>query len=123
MTVFVVENSEESLLKNLWIFLKQTATPPPDLLVFLIAYFIPPTSNSSVKTISISADKDFSPLSRNLFFKKRQEVRKQAVTVTIEFQSWPNFDLTDVQILRSEQAAKYDTWVIQEWRNILKNKI
>ena len=122
MTVFVVENSEESLLKNLWIFLKQTATPPPDLLVFLIAYFIPPTSNSSVKTISISADKDFSPLSRNLFFKKRQEVRKQAVTVTIEFQSWPNFDLTDVQILRSEQAAKYDTWVIQEWRNILKPK-
>ena len=69
VTVFVVENSEESLLKNLWIFLKQTATPPPDLLVFLIAYFIPPTSNSSVKTISISADKDFSPLSRNLFLK------------------------------------------------------
>ena len=63
VTVFVVENSEESLLKNLWIFPKQTATPPPDLLVFLIAYFIPQ------QTISISADKDFSPLSRNLFLK------------------------------------------------------
>ena len=67
MTVFVFENSEEPQLKNL--FLKQTATPPPDLLVFLSACFIPPKSNSSVKTISISADKDFSPLSRDLFIK------------------------------------------------------
>ena len=67
MTVFVFENSEELQLKNL--FLKQTATPPPDLLTFLSACFIPPKSNSSAKTISISADKDFSPLSRDLFIK------------------------------------------------------
>ena len=42
------------------------------------------------------------------------------LTVTIEFQSWPNFELANVQVLRSEQAAEYDTWVIPEWRNILK---
>ena len=33
MTIFVIENSEKWQLKNLWIFLKQTITPPTDLLV------------------------------------------------------------------------------------------
>ena len=67
MTVFVLENSEEWKLKNLWIFLKQPGTQPTDLLVFLIACFILPKSNSSVKTISISAVNNFSPLKTYIF--------------------------------------------------------
>ena len=67
MTVFVFENSEEWKLKNLWIFLKQPGTQPTDLLVFLIACFILPKSNSSVKTISISAVNNFSPLKTYIF--------------------------------------------------------
>ena len=35
---------------------KKTGTRPTDFLVFLIACFIPPKCNRSVKTISISAD-------------------------------------------------------------------
>ena len=53
MTGFVVEISEEGQLKNLYIFLKQTGTPPTDILVFLIACFIPSKSNNLVKTITI----------------------------------------------------------------------
>ena len=79
MTVFVFENSEELQLKNL--FLKQTATPPPDLLAFLSACFIPPKSNSSAKTISISADKDFSPLSRDLFIKNVNKYENRPYTL------------------------------------------
>ena len=67
MTVFVLENSEEWKLKNFWIFLKQSGTQPTDLLVFLIACFILPKSNSSVKTISISAVNNFSPLKTYIF--------------------------------------------------------
>ena len=73
MNGFVVENSEEWRLKDFWIFLKQTETPPTDLLGFLVACFIPSKSNSWVKTITISANDDFSPLTtcsfsrRNLF--------------------------------------------------------
>ena len=74
MTVFVFENGEESQLKNL--FLKQTATPPPNLLVFLSACFIPPKSNSPVKTISDDRLLSFEP---RFVYQKRQWVRKQAV--------------------------------------------
>ena len=38
-----------------------------DFLLFFIAYFFLPNSNSSLKTISISADDDFSPLRRYSF--------------------------------------------------------
>ena len=62
MVVFAAENGEEWQPENLWIFPKQIGTPPTDLLVFRTAYFIPPKGNSSVKTISISANNDFSPL-------------------------------------------------------------
>ena len=62
---------EEKLqLKDLWIFLKQTITWPRDILMFLIAYFILSESNSSVKIISISADNDFSPLRRYIFYRR-----------------------------------------------------
>ena len=67
MTVFVLENSEEWQLKNLWIFLKQLGTRPTDLLVFLIVCFNLAESNGSVKTISISAVNGFSPLRKNIF--------------------------------------------------------
>lgn len=35
LTVYVVENSEEWQLKNLWTFLKQIGTRPTDRLVFM----------------------------------------------------------------------------------------
>ena len=75
VTVFVVGNSEEWQLKNLWIFLKQTGTRPTDLLVFLITCFVPPKSNSSVKTICISADNDFSPLRTYIFIRRNLVIR------------------------------------------------
>lgn len=70
MAVSVVENSEEWRLKDLEFDLLT------DLLVFVIDCFIPPKSNSTVKTISVSVHNDFSPLRtfifsrRNLFIKK-----------------------------------------------------
>ena len=79
MTVFVFENSEELQLKNL--FLKQAATPPPDHLAFLSACFIPPKSNSSAKTISISTDKDFSPLSHDLFIENVNKYENRPYTL------------------------------------------
>ena len=78
MTVFVFENGGESQLKNL--FLKQTATPPPNLLVFLSACFIPPKSNSSVKTISIPADR-LPPLSRDLFIENVNKYENRPYTL------------------------------------------
>ena len=48
MTVFILENSEEWQLKNLWIFLKQLGTRSTDLLVFLIVCFNLAESNGSV---------------------------------------------------------------------------
>ena len=62
VTVFVLENSEKWQLKNLCIFLKQTGTRPTNIVVLLIACFIPTKRNSSVKAISVCADNDFSPL-------------------------------------------------------------
>lgn len=56
MAVSVVENSEEWRLKDLEFDLLT------DLLVLVIACFIPPKSNSTVKTISVSVHNDFSPL-------------------------------------------------------------
>ena len=67
MVVFAAENGEEWQPENLWIFPKQIGTPPTDLPVFRTAYFIPPKGNSSVKTISISANNDFSPLKTYIF--------------------------------------------------------
>ena len=57
----------EWLLKSLLIFLKQAITLPKDFLMFLITYFFPLKINSSAKTISISADIDFSSLRRYIF--------------------------------------------------------
>ena len=70
MAVSVVVNSEEWRIKDLEFDLLT------DLLVFVIACFIPPKSNSTVETISVSVHNDFSPLRtyifsrRNLFIKK-----------------------------------------------------
>ena len=57
----------EWLLKSLLIFLKQAITLPKDFLMFLITYFFSLNINSSAKTISISADIDFSSLRRYNF--------------------------------------------------------
>ena len=46
---------------------RQIITWPRDFLFFFIAYFILPKRNSSVKTISISADDNFSPLRWYIF--------------------------------------------------------
>ena len=62
MTVFVVKNSEEWQLKNLWIFPKQTGPQPIDLLVFLLACFIPKEKQLGKKKTFISAHNDISPL-------------------------------------------------------------
>ena len=99
VTVFLVENGEESQLKNLRVFLKQTATPPPpDLLLFIIACFIPLKSNSSVKTISISADKDFSPLSRYLFIKNVNKYENRLYKLLIQLKHCTELFLSDLQL-------------------------
>ena len=97
VTVFLVENGEESQLKNLRVFLKQTATPPPpDLLLFIIACFIPLKSNSSVKTISTSADKDFSPLSRYLFIKNVNKYENRLYKLLIQLKHCTELFLGDL---------------------------
>ena len=53
--------------KNLGIFLKQAITWHRVFFVFFIVYLILPTSNNPLKTISIPADKDFSPVRRYIF--------------------------------------------------------
>ena len=62
MTVFVVKNIEEWQLRNLWIFLKQTEPYLIDLLVFLIACFIPKEkqlgkNNFALTTTSLSFER------------------------------------------------------------------
>ena len=71
----VVENSEEWQFKNLSILLEQTVTPPTDLLVLLIACFIPPESKNSLNSISISADNEFSPLRTSIFSRRNLFIR------------------------------------------------
>lgn len=63
------------LFENLSIFLKQTIPWRGDFLMFLIAYFIPPKGNSSVKTISIFADNDFFPLGRYIFRRRKSFIK------------------------------------------------
>lgn len=62
--------------ETLGFFWKKTGTRPSDLLVFLIACFIPPKCNRSVKTISISADIDFSPLRTHIFSRRNLFIKK-----------------------------------------------
>ena len=82
MAVFVVENSEEWRPKDLEFDLLTD-------LVSVIACFIPPKSNSTVKTISVSVDNDFSPLRtyifsrRNLFIKNVNKYENRLYTRTV----------------------------------------
>ena len=82
MAVFVVENSEEWRPKDLEFDLLTD-------LVFVIACFIPPKSNSTVKTIFVSVDNDFSPLRtyifsrRNLFIKNVNKYENRLYTRTV----------------------------------------
>ena len=59
--IFQRVQGEKLLLKNLWIFLKQTTIWPGDFLLIFIACFMLLESNSLVKTISISPNNDFIP--------------------------------------------------------------
>lgn len=83
MAVSVVENSEEWRFKDLEFDLLT------DLLVFVIACFIPPKCNRTVKTISVSVHNDFSPLRtyifsrRNLFIKKVNKYGNRLYTRTV----------------------------------------
>ena len=83
MDLSVVENSEEWRLKDLEFDLLT------DLLVFFIACFIPPKSNSTGKTISVSVHNDFSPLRtyifsrRNLFIKNVNKYENRLYTRTV----------------------------------------
>ena len=69
--LFLTRSSKELEEKSGYqIFLdisRQIITWPKDFLLFFIAYFILPKRNSSVKTISISADDNFSPLRWYIF--------------------------------------------------------
>lgn len=65
----------ECCSKNFRFFSNKQSLDVGISVMFLIAYFIPPKGNSSVKTISIFADNDFFPLGRYIFRRRKSFIK------------------------------------------------